>query len=222
MNGPAQKNRGLEHRRPATTWSGGPLLCCYQSDNRGLGVRHTFGYQTGQEDIRLGLAAWHRTSTGILDLYSLRPKKKTNPGFPCQRGREYDAMTNNAWIEDIRQGLTIQLIQEYVCVWKVLHREEIVFQEGTEDTIHWLWTATGSAQLNYSMQFTGRTKSESADLFWHEIGQKIRPQHFLNVTSDHLRINLWHEQTGQSDKLHKKGLCARLFYWHYGKFLRIH
>ena len=79
-----------------------------------------------------------------------------------------EAITNDAWIEDIRGGVTIQLLQEYICVWEVLHNAGEVIHEGAEDTILWRWSASGlyTAKSAYVMQFMGKTFSDSAELVW--------------------------------------------------------
>jgi hypothetical protein len=149
-----------EWTSPEKTWIGTPLPC--DDTDRALFAAAT------KVSVGDGRKAKFWESNWIGD----QPLKYLAPNlfkYSKRKNRSVlEAITNDAWIEDIRGGVTIQLLQEYICVWEVLHNAGEVIHEGAEDTILWRWSASGlyTAKSAYVMQFMGKTFSDSAELVW--------------------------------------------------------
>lgn len=52
------------------------------------------------------------------------------------------ALANRRWTQDIRGGLTSQVLVEYIDIWERM--SAIGLDEGREDTFRWRWTADGT------------------------------------------------------------------------------
>jgi hypothetical protein len=76
------------------------------------------------------------------------------------------ALQDNKWIGHISPVVSAVELHEYVLIWELVHRIQLV--EGTEDSIVWRWTADGeyTAQSAYRIQFQGTFSKLNLSPVW--------------------------------------------------------
>jgi hypothetical protein len=75
-------------------------------------------------------------------------------------------MTGSRWIQDIRGGLSIPVLVDYVTIWDKL--SSLQLQEDREDRWAWRWTADGrySAASAYKLLHSGGVIMHGAERIW--------------------------------------------------------
>jgi hypothetical protein len=76
------------------------------------------------------------------------------------------ALQDNKWIGHISPVVSAVELHEYVLIWELVHRIQLV--EGMEDSIVWRWTADGeyTAQSAYRIQFQGTFSKLNLSPVW--------------------------------------------------------
>jgi hypothetical protein len=72
-----------------------------------------------------------------------------------------DTLTQRRWVRDIKVGLTLQVILEYLRLWDLMERRNLSDQP---DTFRWKWTSSGQyfASSHYKAFFLGLTEQLGA------------------------------------------------------------
>lgn len=91
--------------------------------------------------------------------------------FKRSRGKNRcvaDALTNDTWIQDLRQHSNIDLVQNFLILWRALRAANVTLQHQTEDKIIWRLHSSGiySAKSAYSAQFSDLPKTGDKQLIW--------------------------------------------------------
>jgi hypothetical protein len=75
-------------------------------------------------------------------------------------------MTGRRWIQDIRGGLSIPILVDYVTIWDKF--SSLQLQEDREDRWAWRWTADGrySAASVYKQLHSGSVIMHGAERIW--------------------------------------------------------
>ena len=78
-----------------------------------------------------------------------------------------DALTNNQWIRDLRTGLSVPAIMQYLALWTTL--STVHLSPDVDDSLRWIWTANKcfSAKSAYLAFFEGRTLWPWSESIWN-------------------------------------------------------
>lgn len=79
-----------------------------------------------------------------------------------------EATHGKQWIRDIVGLLTIPAIVQYIKLWRVIEKEGVHLQAGTEDRVAWRWSSsqTYTAHSAYRMFFEGSVRLAAARPIW--------------------------------------------------------
>jgi hypothetical protein len=115
----------------------------------------------------------------------------------ARKRKVFDALNNRTWVSDIRRGLTVQVLNEYIHLWELFSNVEL--QPDVEDTHIRQFSNTGqyTSKSAYEALFIGaiqfgpwesvslscgqqHTKDAGQQTGWQEKGYNILlPAHFL-------------------------------------------
>lgn len=92
---------------------------------------------------------------------------------------------------------TTAQVREFIHLWHQI--QQVVLQEGTEDTIMWRWSPNGtySAKSAYMIQFVGGVQDNMSDFFWKaKVENKYKFFGWLMIhkkilTADKLSLRGW-------------------------------
>ena len=106
--------------------------------------------------------------SGLTTGLTARPSKPWHQCFAMQWRQQtvHQALPNQNWILEIRGGLSVKAISEYLIVWAML--DGIIFTNDQTDQVFWRWSTSGAytARSAYKALHLGSIPFDGDNPIW--------------------------------------------------------